>query len=320
MSQLLVETISAPVQKKGNRWKVVIAVPGKGQSGIYHAEMLREQGPAAFPAGTKAFIGHDLPQNRNARDQFGRYPEGAYYDDNFDIEKFPEGVLVAELEVFDSYKSMIEDIGTDAELSLAILDYEKTPEGVVTNIYPHRANSVDLVAYGGLEGAGLKEKLYESYSIPENNSGDESGRSSAQNKEEGNVNFEEKVLAMFAELNTRIDTLATGASAEAIAKAQADADAKAEAEVGAKVDEALSAYEGQVAAIDAAEDLIPSQVESLKAEARKGVDVKPLIESYVKTNAEIKATLTESFSVGGVRLSESATGKTEDYTLGAWNN
>ena len=317
--ELLVETVSTLV-RKGNRWKVVLAVPGKGMSGNYTADMLRESGPVAFPAGTKAFIGHALPQDRDIRDQFGKYPIAAYFDDDFDPIKYPEGALVSELEVFDHYKQMIDQIGTDAELSLSAIDYDREPDGTVTRIYPHRANSIDLVAFGGLEGSGLREKLEESLKISANADDKPSGETSAQENEQNGNNVELKdVVEKLEALNAKFDTLASAASAEAIAKVEADAKTKAEAEVGAKVDEALSAYEDKVAAIEAAEDLTPAMVESLKAEARKGVDVKPLIESYSTTVKDIKAALTESFStVGGVRINEGAS-KTDDFTVGGLN-
>lgn len=316
MTFQLVETTST-ITKSGNRYMVVIAAPGKGNSGTYLREVLMQDGPLAVPKGTKSWIGHAKPEDRDPRDLLGKF-EGAYYDDNYDKVKYPEGALVSPISIRQSHLAMIEELGEDAEFSL-YMDGDKDADGIVTAMYPGRANSVDLVAYGGIEGAGLREKLEESFRLSETHSEDESGRTSAQKKKEGNVDFEEKVTAALEALTARLDTLANGASAEAIAKAETEAKAAAEAEAGAKVDDVLAKYDEQIKAIDAAE-LIPSQVESLKASARKGEDVAPLIESFEKQNEEIKTHLTESLGsvVGGVRLSESATGKNEDFSVGGW--
>jgi hypothetical protein len=47
MAKLLSESGSAPV-KSGNNWRAVLITPGKGSSGIYTEEMLKEYGPQAF--------------------------------------------------------------------------------------------------------------------------------------------------------------------------------------------------------------------------------------------------------------------------------
>lgn len=302
----LVESASGLTKKSGNRWLVVIAAPGKGESGTYLKEVLKEQGPAAIPAKTRSWIGHSAPQLRDARDKLGSFPEGAYYDDNYDLEKFPEGALVAELDVRESYRTMIEELGDEAELSIYV-DGDKDANGVVTNMYPHRANSVDLVAYGGLEGSGFKQKLYETYSIPETPSGD---------KKEGNVDPELK--ALFEKLEAKVDAIASAKVDEETKATQAKVDEEA---VGKAVDEALAGYEEKVTAIEAAE-LLPSQVESLKAMARKGEDVAPLIETYKGFIAEAKTVLAESVTdktKGGFRLNESLK-DTTDFGVGQWGS
>lgn len=310
VKQLLAETTASGLKKAGSKWRVVLAAPGKGNSGTYTRDVLMQDGPAAFPAGTHSWIRHAAPEDRDPRDKLGTYKEGAYYDESFDLETYPDGALVADLTVRESMAAMVDEIADDASLSI-YADGDKDPNGVVTKIYPGRANSVDLVAYGGLVGARLHEKLTESFSFGENTSGEPS----AQDKEEGNVKPEEleKLLAAVSALTTKVDALTAAKTAEATA----DAAKLDEEEVGKKVDEALAAYDEKVVAIEAA-DLLPSQVETLKAEARKGVDVTPLIESAKKIAGEAKAQLSESLG-GGLRLSESLNGKSESYSIGRWS-
>lgn len=276
----LVESTSTLAPTTGGRWKVVLAVPGKGMKGNYLEETLRRDGPAAFPAKTRSYIGHAAPQNRDPRDQLGTYPDGAYYEDGVG--------LVAELKPRPGYKSLLEELGEDAELSI-YADGEKDDDDNVTAIYPGRANSVDLVAYGGLEGSGLKEKLYESYTKPDG---------TPQDKKEGSMDKE--IVDALAALKNSIDTAFAGGAPKADTRTTAEIDAEVESkvkdQVATTVDAALTTFETQMKAVDAA-DLLPSQVESLRAEARKGVDITPLIESAKAVVADAKKTLlSESYS------------------------
>lgn len=82
--------------------------------------------------------------------------------------------------------------------------------------------------------------------------------------------MDEEVKAAFKTLTDLIAPLVAKEQAAVQAEAQAEADAKA-------VEAAVSAYDAAVKAIDEAELLAP-QVEALRAEAKKGVDVAPLID------------------------------------------
>lgn len=317
----LKESALAPLAKKGNRWLVVIAAPGEGNSGKYTRQILAEQGPVALPAGTKSWIGHALPQDRDPRDLLGRFPEGAYYKDDLDPEKYPEGALVAELDVRNTYKQMIEEIAEQesAELSL-FMDGEKDHNGVVTSMIPDRWNSVDLVGYGGITGAGLKEKLYESFSIDPD--GDSSGSASNQkDKKEGKMDPETKaafdaLLARLAVIETSVANL-TPVDKSAI---QAEVNAEeTERQVAEKVNEALAEYEGKLTAIEAEKDLLPAQVESLRSAAREGKDITPLIESARVIAKQAKDLASGSIDSNGVRLTESASSsEADDFKVTRW--
>lgn len=288
MAKQLIETVSAPLVRKGKRWLAVVAAPGQGQNGNYSADILRAKGPAAIPAGTKSWLGHTTPDKRNLRDLIGTFPDGAYYDDDFEPDEYPEGALIAELEVKNSHIAMIEDIGEDGELSI-YMHGDTDADGNVTDIYPARSNSVDLVGYAGLSGSRLKKKLYESYKLPADDAGEiPSDETSAQDKKE--VSMDKEIQDKFDALTALVSSLVDGAKAKTEADTQAEIQAKVDAELDTKLQDALSGYDEKVALIDAAE-LLPSMVESLKAEARKGVDVKPLIESAKAVVEEAKKTL-----------------------------
>lgn len=292
MPKELIEAAAAALAKSGNRWKVICAVPGKGSSGTYSESVLREFGPAALPAGAKSYINHD--GKRDPRDLLGHFPEGASYE---------EGVgLVAELEVLPHYRELVEAVAPHTGMSI-YMQGESDDDGNVTALIPSRLNSVDLVGYPGLEGSGIVERLYEA------------AREAASNEpavivaEEKEDTIMEKVLEAIAALSEQLAPIVTFVS-EAATKQSADAQAEVDqTTVDAAVETALAGYEEKVAAIEAAELLAP-QVEALKAEARKGVDVAPLIESAKAIVEAARESLTADAGDGFV-LNESAAGDFE---------
>jgi len=147
---LFKEAASGTLERFGNRWRAVLAVPGQGSSGFYSEDVLKEYGPKALAPGAKAFIGHD--DERSPKDMIGVYPEGAVYEDGVG--------LVGDLEVFPHWKEFIETVGPHAGLSIYMMG-ESDADGNVTKLIPDAMNGVDLVSYPGLEGSGLVEKLYE---------------------------------------------------------------------------------------------------------------------------------------------------------------
>ena len=78
-AKLLRESVPDALTQAGNRWKGILARPGKGSSGNYSEEVLREYGPKALAPGAKAFVDHN--PERSVRDMIGTYPNGAVYED-----------------------------------------------------------------------------------------------------------------------------------------------------------------------------------------------------------------------------------------------
>lgn len=104
-------------------------------------------------------------------------------------------------------------------------------------------------------------------------------------EEEGNMELKEVVEAQSA----KIDALAAAVSElKDTLAAKATAEAEAEA-VTAAVAEAMSAYTEKVEAINAAEDLLPSQRTALLESARNGEDIATALESARVIASEAKA-------------------------------
>lgn len=298
MASTLLRESASTLTRSGNRWKAVLAKGDQqGSSGYYSADVLREYGPAALAPGAKAFVNHDPA--RNPKDMIGIYPDGAYYE---------EGVgLVGELEVFPHWKEFVETVGPHAGLSIYMMG-ESDDEGNVTKLIPDRQNGVDLVSYPGLEGSGLVEKLYESARAL-----DKPGVNSAQEKEK---HMEEEVKALKGAIEA-LTTLLTSHIAESKAATEAAKQVEADAKTAEEaVEEALAAYDEKVAAIDAA-DLTPSQTEALRAEAKKGADVTPLIESAKKLLAEVRETKATP-AVAGRFVTESS--DSSNFAVTGWSN
>ena len=114
----------------------------------------------------------------------------------------------------------------------------------------------------------------------------------------------EELAGLVNDLSAKIDTLVSEQDTKAQEQAQAEADQEA-------VEAALSAYEEKVAQIESA-DLLPVQVESLRALARKGVDVSEEIEKAKAVLTAVKESVATDGAAPG-RIVESGTD--EGYTL-----
>lgn len=288
MPKILSETVKNGVTKKGNRYLVTIAKPGKGSTGTYTEEMLREYGPIAFPPGVRSYMGHEEPHKRNPKDLVGKFPEGAFWNEE---EGALQGVLEARNPLLAGF---IEDMYEDLDMSMYVLDFDKDPNSdEITRLGYTRANSIDIVGIGGIEGAGIKE-LVESYSTADTSTDEavEENRKKMEIKELGDL-----VKGLAAEI-TEVKTFIS----EQKDAAKAEADKKAEVKtVEESVSEAVAAYDAKIAQIEEArKDLTASQIESLRSLAKEGADVAPVIEQYrnfVKEAIEAaeSAELSESF-------------------------
>ncbi len=295
---LLKESTTTPLKKSGKRWRVVIAKPGKGSSGTYSAEMLKEYGPAALAPDAKAFFDHD--PKRSIKDMVGTYPDGSYWDD-------VTQELVAELQPFKHWQDVVDEIGPHAEASIYMMG-ETDEEGNVLKLIPHRTNGVDLVGYGGLEGSGLKEQVENLIEAAHIASHDPRTEASVLVNKEGNMDKEilEAIKALTESL-APVLTFISESNAAKVNELQAKVDTEA---TEALVAEAVSAYDEKAKAIAEA-NLLPSQSDAIREAAKRGDDVAPLIESAKKILDEAKGFVTTGAET--VRIGENL--KEEDFSM-----
>lgn len=311
MTIQLNESMGAPI-KVGKRWRVTIARPGQGASGYYPESVLKETGPAAFPPGTKSFFNHD--PKRDVRDMVGTFPDGAFWNDE-------EGELQADLEPFPRFRDVLNEAGAAVEVSIHAQG-AKDEAGVVRELMFNRANTVDLVGFGGLEGSGLKFQL-ESMFAAAAAATESDADASAQKEKEGTIMEKEQFEALQKQL-TETRALLDAFIAESRTEAQGKADEQAvAAAVSAKVSEALAAYREKETAIDAA-GLLPKQAEALKERALNGEEIEEALTEAKALVEEFKTTFEVTPDVRGnvVIVNEShkpATSDPSNLIIGRWS-
>ncbi|WP_025157189.1 hypothetical protein [Leifsonia aquatica] len=300
---LLCETAQAAKTADG-RWRAVLAVPGQGSSGFYGAEMLKQYGPLAFPAGTKAYINHDW--KRDPRDILGHYPEGAYWDP----EEGANGALVAELHVLPRHQELVDEVAPLAGLSIYAMG-RMDEAGNITELVYHRTNSVDLVSEEGLEGSGLADKLSErALALFENHrrtaaSADE--REKDMTPEQIEEAAEKAVAKVLAPVLAFVSDQKQ--AAEAAAAAAGD-EPKAPT-----VKEAVQAFAAASKAIKDAE-LLPAQEAALLARAEEGADITADLAEAVKIKDEAIAHVTEAARPAASGRRFDAGADNDSYSLG----
>lgn len=283
------ETVAEAPVKKGDRYRVIIARPGQGSSGIYSEELFRRDAEKLIPKGAQSFINHG---ERDPEKMIGVFPDGGYFDEE-------EKAVVGDLQVFEHWKAWVAEVFPYVGVSLYALG-NADDEGNVTEILEDPYNGADIVARPGLRGSQI-DKLYESALA---HSVESPGTRQAEYNKENKMDKE----TLEAALKPLADALAILVTEKKAAEA-ADAQVKADE---AAVTSAVEAYDAKVKAI--AEAGLPEiQAESLRAAAKAGQDVAPLIEAAKALRDEIEKDIRESAEQSGGRIIGEAATK-----FGAW--
>ncbi len=142
---------------------------GWGSSGYYSEDVLRDSGPAAFPAGTHMYWDHPTEEEaeqrpeRSLRDLAAVLTEDAAWDD-----AGPDGPgLYAHVEVKKAYRGAVDDMAEDIGTSIRTwaMSHQGEADGregpIIEEFIPSPGNSVDFVTLPGRGGSIAL--LYESY-------------------------------------------------------------------------------------------------------------------------------------------------------------
>ena len=269
-------------------WKVRVISEGKGSSGTYTASLL-ENHHSAFD-NVLSFknhpVGWDGPQSRDFTMIAGEVVGETW------VEKDERGLtsVYANYRPDPEYAEKLERYKSKLGLSIYIegSGYEdENGEFIIDWFNPEDPfGSLDVVIAPGARGKFM-ESMREFYSANESSNG-HPGTRQVENKE--NKMDKETLEAALAKAMQPVADALTVLTSEKKAAEAADAQVKADE---AAVTSAVEAYDAKVQAI--AEAGLPEvQAESLRAAAKAGQDVAPLIESAKALKAAIEADLRES--------------------------
>ena len=300
----LLETATLVEAAETGTWKVRLISEGKGSSGIYSAELMENYGHAFN--NSLSFenhpVGWDGPQSRNFTQIVGKVIGETWVDVD---ERGKKGVY-ANWEPDPDHRDRLARYKENLGLSIYIEGdghVDEDGEFVVDSFNAMDPfKSVDVVIAAG-RGGRFEESMREIYS--QRRESKPSAEASAQEPRKDKQDMDnEKIVEALTALTAQVSALVSAETAKAEESAQKTADENA-------VAEALTAYETAIKAIDEA-DLLPSQVESLRAEAKRGVDIAPLIEAATKVVTEARQMAESDKNEGRIM------GGSEASTFGAW--
>jgi hypothetical protein len=263
---------------KDGTYKIVLIKPGQGSKAYYPEDVLRADGPMAFPAGTHSYVGHPKAgEERNPDDAIGVLTEAAHYEDGLG--------LVSRLKPFEHVRLKFEELAPHMGMSIhsAVKFTQENVGGEIKRIakrlVPFVANTVDLVSYAGAGGMVVMESLLTN---TEDNSQTEFADENNK-KEMQKMAFEDEVKTSLSDLSAKLTAFLDESKAEREARIAKDADAVDEA---ADVEKALAAQK----AVFEAEGLTKTVSESLLAGIVKGnYDVEDRIAAFTAMREEILA-------------------------------
>jgi hypothetical protein len=293
-------TLVSESASEDGTWVVKLISEGKGSSGTYRRELLDNHfhafdGVLSFKNHPQWFEG---PETRDFTMLAGQVVGETWVDFDKQGKRAIFANYLPDPEHKDKLVRYREKLGLSIYIEGSGYEDEETGEFIVDWFNPEDPYaSVDVVIAPGARGK-LTEAMQTTYSrvTQESKPGAEA---SAQESHERKLRMEkeiqealEKVNSTLASVAEALSGLVTEKQAKESQEAQVEADAKA-------VEEKVAAVTANLDAVEAArEDLLPSQVESLRAEAKKGIDIAPLIESY-KTVAK------EALEAAGAKVTES---------------
>lgn len=297
MARILSEsgTLTASKTSSGT-YPVRIITEGKGSSGTYSRALLEKPETQRAFEGSLSFLNHPLdpekPHLRPVESIAGRLVggvQGKVGDDGkygLYSEFKPNTATPGRAEFIEEYADAL-----GLSIYIAGDGTEQNGEYLVESFDgsdPYK--SVDIVVAAGR--GGRFERAAEAYKRVSAESGTQPAGTPPQEKKENmDKEIEAAIAKAVAEALKPVTDFIAESKAAAAGKPAVEADASALEDAATK---AVEAYDEKVKLINAATELLPSQVESLLASAKAGADVAPLIESAKKTVAELTKHLTES--------------------------
>jgi len=261
----------APVDGKGNKWRVRVIESGWGSSGYYSSSVLQEYGPSVFAKGTKVFMNH--PSNSESSDRPERDVHqlaGKLVGDAV----FSENGLVADIEFYSHYAPIIKEMAGDVGLSIHAFGEASAGEAegregpIIESLVADPLTSVDVVTVAGAGGKFLT--LLESYTrkedgakgVPDSLSEGNESMITKEEFEAAMLDLKTTVVEALTPLNESISALVEAATPTA--GTDADENAKDVSEAANPVDVAVKFSESGLHSL-----AVARVAEALKSEVNK---------------------------------------------------
>ena len=299
-------TLASESASADGTWKVRVISEGKGSSGTYTASLL-ENHHSAFNE-VLSFKNHptgwDGPQARDFTMITGQVVGETW------VEKDERGLtaIYANYLPDPDYRDKLERYKDKLGLSIYIegSGYEdENGEFIVDWFNPEDPfASLDVVIAPGARGKFL-ESARQAYESVDADAKKSTVTSAGEEKE---IKLDEKDREKLDALVAAVATLVADKEKATAEAAQVTADAEAGRN-------AVEAYDAAVTAIDKAE-LPEAVVESLRKQAKDGVDVAPLIEQAIA----MKEALATSFSESAAHGRDFGGNTSKSYTVAGWSN
>ena len=294
MSKLLKESVKG----SKNTFNVRIIRAGQGSSGFYTPEVLKEDGPTAFPKGTHCFLGHT---ENGSPYRTAEHIVGTLQADPVWVEE--EEALYAPVKFTTRGMRIVEELKDDVGMSINA-GGRVSEDGVVEAITYHPNNAIDLVPRAGAGGAILD--LMESFrnelaagdkQLSEHDTLNEATAAEQTGADERIKMTEEDIAALAASLTESLKPLFTGLVESLAPVVEEDVDE----------DDAPDLVAATEAATEAG--LPAVQREAVRAEVAAGAT----LEEAIKKQKDLRdSILAESATDGGGRV---ISGKREPVDL-----
>lgn len=295
--------VSAP--DEAETWKVRLINEGRGSSGVYSRSLLENYGHAFNDS--ISFLNHPQggPETRNFSEIVGRVVGETW------LETADDGTLgvYANWKPDSDYRRKLTEYKDRLGLSIYIAGTGEVEDDGQFHVKEFDASdpfrSVDVVIAAG-RGGRFEESLKKIYEDRNDAASEKPGATVA--REERKL-MDQEMKDTLAGIQNALNLLVTKEQTKAEEAAQVTADDEA-------VNQRVEAITAGLDAVEAARaELFPAQVESLRAEAKKGTDVAPLIEAARKVREE---------ALEAVRVTESAPGRdfggsAGDFKIGRWS-
>jgi len=276
---------------KDGSYKIVLIRAGQGDKAYYPEEVLRSDGPMAFPAGTHSYIGHpkSSEEARDPNNAIGILTEAAHWEDGVG--------LVSHLKPFshvaEKFKELAPHMGMSIHSKVEFSDENigGQVKRIAKRLVPFIANTVDLVSYAGAGGMVVMESL-----LTGTDNTNSQTEFTDENNKEGmqNMAFEDDVKTSLSSISTMLTAFLDESKTE---RDERKAKLDQIADEGLDVKKALAAQK----AVLEANGLTKTVSESLLEGIEKGqYDVEGALANFKAMREEI--------------LNESKSTKTNEFT------